>query len=269
MSRFKFTREHLSFLRIKYLSMNVRDLTLAFNSHFCLKKTESSIRSALRKYKIRCGRNGKDKLITHKRLLTYEQDQFVRTECIGRPREETLKLLNKKFSLNIKTHQYVAYTKNHKISSGLTGCFEKNQKPWNAGTKGQGLTGANSGSFKKGDAPINRKPLGSERICPKDGFILIKVAEKDPHAGFNTRYKHKKRHVWEKNFGPIPEDKIVAFIDGDKLNCDPENLMLISRAELLTLNRYGYREMPKELKPTILAVSKLKVATKAIERETF
>jgi len=59
---------------------------------------------------------------------------------------------------------------------------------------------------------------------------------------------------------------VVAFKDADKLNCEPENLMLISRAELLTLNRHGYREMPAELKPSVLALSKLQVKTRAMEK---
>jgi len=139
------------------------------------------------------------------------------------------------------------------------GRFKKGNKPWNAGTKGQGLTGANKTSFKKGNVPPNRKPLGSERICSKDGYILINIAERNPHTGFPTRYKHKHVHMWEQDHGPVPKGMIVAFRDSDKLNIDPENLMLISRAELLVLNQYGYKETPDELKPSVLALAKLEV----------
>ena len=52
---------------------------------------------------------------------------------------------------------------------------------------------------------------------------------------------------------------VVAFKDGDRTNCEPENLMLISRAELLVLNQHGYGEMPAELKPSVLALARLEV----------
>ena len=122
-------------------------------------------------------------------------------------------------------------------------------------------------SFKKGNAPPNRKPLFSERVCPKDGFILIKVPERNPYTGFPTRYKHKHVYVYEQEHGPVPEGMVVALIDGDKTNCEPENLMLISRATLLNLNQLGYKDMPDKLKPSVLALAKLQVKTWAKEKK--
>jgi len=155
---------------------------------------------------------------------------------------------------------------NRGIISGRTGYFEKGSQPWNAGTKGLGLTDANKGSFKNGHVPQNRRPLGSERICCKDGFVLIKIAERDPHTGFAARYKHKHVYIWEREHGPVPAGMVVAFRDSDKLNIEPENLMLISRAELLRLNQRGYKDTPGKLKPSILALSKLEVKTFALRR---
>jgi len=203
-NKIKYTTRQIDFLRTGYMSMNVRDLTRAFNRKFQLDKTEVQIHSTLT---------------------------------------------------------------NHCITSGRTGQFEKGHAAWNAGTKGQGLTGANSGSFKMGNVPANRKPLGSERIDSKDGFILIKIAERNPSTGFPTRYKHKHVHIWEQANGPVPDDKVVAFIDGDKTHCGIENLMLISRAELLELNRRGYKDAPAELKASMLALVKLQVRTWAKEKK--
>lgn len=146
------------------------------------------------------------------------------------------------------------------------GQFTRGHTPWNAGTKGQGLTTANRGSFKKGNAPPNRKSIGSERICPKDGFILIKVAEKNPYTGFPAHYKHKHVHIWEQMNGPVPKGMVVFFKDSDRTRCEIENLMLISRAELLYLNQYGYKDMPAKLKPSVVTLSKLQVTTFAKEK---
>jgi hypothetical protein len=63
----------------------------------------------------------------------------------------------------------------------------------------------------------------------------------------------------EQLHGPIPPGFCVAIRDGDPLNCDPDNLMLISRPELLLLNKRKYMKTPAELKPSVLALSKLEL----------
>ena len=83
--------------------------------------------------------------------------------------------------------------------------------------------------FKKGNVPKNYRPIGSERIT-KDGYIEIKV--KDPNE-----WQLKHRVLWENQHGKIPENHILIFLDGNRLNCSIENLKLVSRSELLILNR--------------------------------
>lgn len=195
---------------------------------------------------------------------TSEQAQFLRDNYTGRSIAELTAIFNDRFGVDKTRQQIKTFVNNRGITSGRTGCFEKGHKPWNTGTKGQGLTGANITSYKKGHAPANRKPLGSERICSKDGFVLIKIAERDPHTGFPTRYKHKHVYIWEQIHGPVPEGMVVAFRDSDKNNIEPENLMLISRAELLWLNQHDYKDTPDELRPSLLALSKLVTKTFAI-----
>jgi HNH endonuclease len=257
--RIKYSLEQLEFLRVGYLSMNVRGLTRAFNACFKADRTEVAIKSALGNHRITCGRAHKDRLKSRQRKFSEEQEQFIRDNYPGRSLVELAAMFKGRFE-NIKTNgQIKSFVDNHGINSGRTGCFEKGQKPWNTGTKG--LTGANTGSFKKGHPPANRKPIGSERICSKDGFILIKIAERNPYTGFSTRWKHKHVHVWEQENGPVPKGMVVAFRDGDKLNTEPENLMLLSHAELLRLNQHGYKDVPDELKPSVLALVKLETKT--------
>ena len=255
----RYTDRQLNFLRSGYLSMKIRDLARAFNKRFGASKTESQIKSTLSNHRIRCGRKGKDKLISYRRLFTEKQERFIRKNISGRRRAKMADLFNAWFKTEITPEQIKTFTGNHGISSGLTGYFPKGHTPWNTGTKG--LTGANSGSFKKGSVSFNHKSLFSERVCSRDGFILIKVPEPDPYTDFPTRWKHKHVYIWEQTHGPIPEGMVVAFIDGDKTNCEPENLMLISRAELLNLNRLGYKDTPAELKPHVQALSKLQMKT--------
>lgn len=197
---------------------------------------------------------------------TDEQIEFLRTGYKSIGLCDLTLAFNKRFGTDKTKSQIRGAINNRGITSGRTSCFKKGHKPWNAGTKGHGLIWANAGSFKKGNVPANRKPLGSERICSKDDCILIKVAEQDPNTGFPTRYKQKQVHIWEQANGPIPEGMVVAFRDSDKRNTEIENLMLISRAELLRLNQHSYKDTPDELKPSVLALSKLEVKTYAMTK---
>lgn len=263
---YKYTHEQIEFLREGYQTMSAKDLTKYFNANFGTNKTFSAIRTILVKRKIKTGRSRAEYIVKQSKIFNAEQESFIRREYKKRPISELTSIFNDYFGTSFTCDQIKSFIGRLKIICGRTGCYKKGNSPWNTGTKGKRLTGANKRSFKKGNIPPNRKPLGFERIS-KDGFIEIKVAERNPNTGFPTRYKHKQRHVWECNFGPIPKGKIIAFKDSDPINCEPENLMLVSRAELLSLNRNKYKKMPMELKPSIVALSKLQVKTSAVSRD--
>lgn len=256
------TAEQLEFLRIAYQYLTIHSLTTAFNAVFAMDKTEVQIRETLKNHGIKSGHV--PKFFADCRLLriyTPEQAQFLRDNYAGRSVAELTAIFNDNFRADMTEKQIKSFVHNRGITCGRSGRFKKGQQPWNAGTKGQGLTGANPGSFKKGSVPPNRKPLGSERIDSKDGYIYIKVAEPDPYTGFSSRYMQKHVHVWEQDHGPVPDGMVVVFRDGDKLNINPHNLMIVSRAELLRLNKHGYKNAPADLKPSILALAKLEVKT--------
>lgn len=88
--------------------------------------------------------------------------------------------------------------------------------------------------FHKGCRPHNTAPVGTHRIT-KDGYEEVKVAEQG-------RWKGLHRIVWEEAFGEIPKGSAVIFKNGDKRDVRLENLMLVSRRELLRLNDEKTRE---------------------------
>lgn len=134
-----------------------------------------------------------------------------------------------------------------------TGRFQKGSKPWNDNTKGQGLTGANKGNFQKGHIPHNHRPIGSERIDSREGYLYVKTAEP------NT-WKAKHILLWESKNGPVPPHHVIRFIDDDVTNISPENLELTSRHESLQLNIHGLKKAAPELKPVIKMIAKIKVS---------
>jgi len=258
MSKRVYTDKHITWLMIGYRLWNARDLARESNARFGMKKTKGQIKSALQNHGIVCGRAPEDRLISRSRIFTEEQVQFLRDHYAGRSIPEMTIFFNSRFGTDFTKRQIKTAVHNRHIISGIRRTFPPGHRPWNTGTKGQGLTSANRTSFRKGNVPANRKPLGSERIS-KDGYIEVKIAERDPYTGFPTRYRLKHVHIWEQAHGPVLKGTAVAFRDGDKTRCELANLMLVSRAELLALNQRGYKETPAPVKPSVLALAKLEV----------
>ena len=183
-------------------------------------------------------------------VFTDEEIQFILDNAATMGRNEIAE------KLDCRVVQVKGFINRNKIQTGRTGRFEKGNPSWNKGKKG--FMGPNRTSFKKGHNPPNRKGVGSERICSKEGYVWVKVEERDPYTGLPTRYRPKHKVVWEQTHGqPVPQGCAIIFKDNDIYNFDPDNLECVTRAELLQLNRNRYKEMPEELKPSTLALSKL------------
>lgn len=161
---------------------------------------------------------------------------------------------NQTFGTSLAESRIRSALRNHHIRSGRTGWFRQGGISWNLGKKG--YMGANATSFRPGNLPHNHKPLWSERVG-KDGYIEMSVPERNPYTGFPTRYKHKHVWLWEQANGRKPKGTAVIFKDGDIRNFEPDNLVLVTRTELLAMNLHGYKDQPAELKPSILALAKV------------
>lgn len=154
--------------------------------------------------------------------------------------------------------------------TGRTGRFPPGATPSNKGVKcapGQGGRHPNAQrtQFKKdqprsGFAVDLYKPIGTERLS-KEGYLERKI-----HDGMPLQSRWRAVHLinWEALNGPLPESHCLKCLDGDRLNTDPANWDLIHRAVNARLNggrhkkTLAYDEAAPELRPTILAIAKLK-----------
>lgn len=184
---------------------------------------------------------------------TLEQLDFVKSNCTLE-RKELTQLFNEKFETQLTIQGLSSLCKRNKWITGRTGCFEKGRTPPNKGTKG--LTGANRTSFKKGQSVWNTKPIGYERIDKKDGYVHIKIAEPNVFA-----LKH--RYEWEKHYGPVPDNHVVAFKNQDKTDCRIENLILMSKSEMVRYAQSFHKLANSETNETCLLMAKVK--TKACD----
>lgn len=116
--------------------------------------------------------------------------------------------------------------------------------------------------FKKGNIPANRRPIGSERIDPRDG-VLIKIRD-----GYKTRnWIAKSRYIYEKAHGKIPVGHKVIFADGNNRNFDLDNLVLVSNAEELIMNNKKLFKQDKVLTKLGATVAKVIDKTNKLRRQ--
>lgn len=183
---------------------------------------------------------------------------FVRTLYAEMTLEEVTKGFNRYFRTDVTVKQIRAMTKNHKMKSGRTGRFEKGQCSWNKGVSG--YMGPNATSFKKGNRPKNWTPVGTERYETKGRYIKVKVAEPN-------EWKFKHRLVWEKHSGSVPKGHVIVFKDGDRENCEIDNLACISRGVLAQYNKRRGHELHPELRNIFRNVVALEVTAGQRQRE--
>ncbi len=130
------------------------------------------------------------------------------------------------------------------LKVGIRSRFKKGNEPYNQGKTGVRVSPKSE--FKKGNLPANTLYDGaiSIRKDSKSGrpYKYIRVAQ--------SKWELLHRQVWIKAKGKIPAKHLVAFIDGNTLNCELDNLELITCAENLRRNNidtgwkrsYAYRE---------------------------
>lgn len=171
-------------------------------------------------------------------IYSDEEHQFIIDNVEGITLKELTKRFNEKFNLNV-TENAIANRKNILgLRSGIVGGqFQKGHIPANKGKKGymtpEQYEKCKATMFKKGNIPANHRPIGSERIDKRDGSILIKV--QDGHKQQNWMGKH--RYIYEQAYGKIPKGHKVIFADGNNRNFDLSNLILVSNAEELIMNK--------------------------------
>lgn len=192
---------------------------------------------------------------------TEAEREFMREYVPGHSYKEIQEAFTEKFGWDISRKQVSAYIKNNNLNTGRTGCFEKGHIPANKGQKmsPEVYEKIKRTMFKKGDMPVNHRPVGSERIT-RDGYIEVKVAEPN-------KWKLKHRCVWENENGKIPNGHAILFLDGNKLNVDISNMKLVKRSELLIMNRYDLYGADAQLTEAATNLAKLIDATNRKKKE--
>ena len=120
--------------------------------------------------------------------------------------------------------------------------FKKGLTPWNKNKKGLNM-GVSSTRFSRGQKPKNWKPEGTITIRSKNEGEKYKYIKND------GVWVLLHRLVWQQHGREIPPGMVIRFKDGDSMNCDIENLELISRSENM-LRNYNREKQRKTMKET-------------------
>lgn len=183
---------------------------------------------------------------------TPEIEQFVRENVKGVMYKDLAAILKEKFDFDVPPKALSQKCRRMNCVNGLDGRFKPGNISYNKGRKGQWSPGSEKGWFKKGNVPHTHKSVGSERINV-DGYYEIKVAEP-------RKWRLKHQVLWEQENGPIPENHVVIFRDGNSLNCVIDNLMLVSKRELMVMNRFRLSVKDAELRTMGHQTAKLIIA---------
>lgn len=118
--------------------------------------------------------------------------------------------------------------------------FKKGQPAWNKGTHYVAGGRSKATRFRKGHNPANRREVGALRIN-SEGYLDIKT---EPG---NRKWVSLHRWNWFQAHGSYPPaDMALVFKDGDKHNCELDNLELVTKVEMMRRNNLHAR-YPKEL----------------------
>lgn len=191
--------------------------------------------------------------------------EYIRDNSWGVTSEEMAKRVNEKFGTNFTKGSMKQFRQRNGIKSGLKGWFQKEHPSWCKGItveeicKGdpEKIAKVKGTYFKKGERPTNERPVGNISIV--NGY---KLRKKSMEGSYWDRWEFLHRAVWEEANGPIPEGHIVSFKDGNPMNCELDNLMLITRRESQQLTARRLRSGNPELTEAAVAMIRLNDAVR-------
>ena len=191
------------------------------------------------------------------RIYTPEEQAFMEEFVPGHSWKEIREEFLKRFGGEVTKSFPGSYIMNHGLNTGRNGWFEKGHVPANKGKKMSHAQyeKCKGTMFKKGQKPVNTAAIGEESKKSDDDYVYVKIADEDVPSRFNWKEKH--RIIYEEYYGPVPDGHVVIFLDGDKRNFAPENLLAVPRSVHARLNQSHLRFDDPELTKSGVGIAKV------------
>ena len=123
--------------------------------------------------------------------LTKEMKQFIFDNYKGISNQELADRVNKEFGTNFGATKFADFKCNNNLQSGYR--FEVENL---------------------------RKKKHLEETIRQDGYVYIKV---------NNEWYAKQKYVYEQHYGKLKKGDVLIFNDGDKTNCNIDNLIKVNK----------------------------------------
>ena len=218
---------------------------------FGILKNKEQIRYYKKKHGLKSINGGVSTIPAEIRKFIYENHE-------GNGYQAMADLIREKFGVEYTAQRIRSYYRNHKLKCGVDTKFQKGVRVSNGCEKGIWFPGCEKHWFKKGQKPASWVPVGTERIR-KNGYIWVKIAEP-------KTWRMKQLVVWEAANGPVPEGHRLLFRDGNKLNCDLSNLMLLTDKARAVLNKSGLANVGEEYIDTAIKLAEMTMAINDAKR---
>lgn len=195
----QFSSEQIQWLKDNYFCFEyIRILTDVYNTTFNEQRSVDTIKHKCRMLGLQKGRQ-----------YTEEMDRWLIDNIDNYSRKELVKAFNDEFHQR-RTEDCLKAHCNRELKI----YFKDNED-----------------RYTKARSRVQQFPIGAETI--RNGYVWVKVADDcykaTDYAGYKN-WKPKHQIVWEQQYGEIPEDKMIVFLNQDKLDCSLENLYAISKS---------------------------------------
>jgi len=157
---------------------------------------------------------------------TEEQEHFLFVNAPLLSRKELTELFNWKFGVSKSVGVIKSWCNSRGYNSANDGRFKAGCETWQKGLRGDDYKSHfTDESFARGLEKMlesnKTAKLGDEYV--KNGTVYV-VTSLKYGIPFDQRRAPKRRVVWERAHGKIPDDCSIIHLDGNPLNCEPENL---------------------------------------------
>lgn len=256
----RYTQEQHTYLREIIPAHSSREVAELFTAAFGLPMTAAQAKSYATNNKIHKA----------KYYLPQDQIQFIKDNGRGRDSAALTDLVNARFGTSYTVQKINNLRYKYGAVSGLktrvpnSGQFKPGHTSFTKGLKqtdfmsAEAIERTKATRFKPGHTPTNHRPVGSERINIY-GYIEVKVAEPN-------KWRLKHQLVWERHHGPRAPGDMVIFLDGDKTNCNIDNLAIVSKSVNARLNQGHLRSTTPEVTQAGIALGKLIARTHEVQR---
>ena len=257
MAAIKYPEGFEAFAREKYQKYTCRQMVPIIKSEFGIDTTAAKLKCYMSNHRITCG-HAKEKHF-EPRVYTPEIVAFIYDNCKGTGPVEMCRMINERFGTSYTTAQLKAYYGNNHLNSGLTGRFEKGHVPYTKGKtwaeymSTEGMARSIRTTFKKGHIPSGTAPVGTIRLRPSMNMYFQKIEE--PNV-----WRPKHLVEWEEYNGPVPDDSVICFGDGNTANWHIDNLIKVKKEAHAYRNRNGIKYADRETNELTMKVAELAIS---------